>query len=242
MSDVLYIVIPAYNESENIEGLIASWYPIVEEHNGDGRSRLVIINDGSKDNTFENIYRLSMSRPLLVPLNKRNGGHGDTVLYGYRYALKHDAEYIFQTDSDGQTNPAEFQHFWDQRKSFDAIFGNRTHRGDGRDRVFVEKVLCIILRVIFDVKVPDSNAPFRLMSRIYVEKYIKKIPRHYNLPNVMLTLFGVYYNDRVKFIPISFKPRQGGKNSMNVGKIIRIGLQAVRDFIVISRRMSDRLS
>lgn len=237
MSDVLYIVIPAYNESENIEGLIASWYPIVEEHNGDGRSRLVIINDGSKDNTFEKIYRLSKSRPLLVPLNKKNGGHGDTVLYGYRYALKHDADYIFQTDSDGQTDPAEFEEFWNQRNLFDAIFGNRTHRGDGRDRAFVEKVLCMILKLIFGVKIPDSNAPFRLMTRKYVGKYIKKIPRHYNLPNVMMTLFGVYYDDRVKFIPISFKPRQGGKNSMNIRKIVVIGTRAVRDFV----RMRIRL-
>ena len=46
----LFIVIPAYNESENIEQTIRDWYPIVESHNEEGKSRLVIINDGSKDN------------------------------------------------------------------------------------------------------------------------------------------------------------------------------------------------
>ena len=49
----LYIVIPAYNESENIEKTIDQWYPVVERHNDEGNSRLVIINDGSKDNTYE---------------------------------------------------------------------------------------------------------------------------------------------------------------------------------------------
>ena len=44
----LYIVIPAYNESENIEKTIDQWYPVVERHNDEGKSRLVIINDGSK--------------------------------------------------------------------------------------------------------------------------------------------------------------------------------------------------
>ena len=46
----LFIVIPAYNEAENIERTVSEWYPIVESHNKEGQSRLVIINDGSKDN------------------------------------------------------------------------------------------------------------------------------------------------------------------------------------------------
>lgn len=45
------------------------------------------------------------SLPLFQPLTKQNEGHEPTVLYGYRYALEHGADYIFQTDSDGQTNP-----------------------------------------------------------------------------------------------------------------------------------------
>ena len=48
----LYVIIPAYNEGMNIEQCIDDWYPIVERHNGNGESRLVIINDGSKDNTY----------------------------------------------------------------------------------------------------------------------------------------------------------------------------------------------
>ena len=49
---VLYIVIPAYNEEANIEQCIRDWYPIVEKYNGGGKSRLVIIDDGSKDKTY----------------------------------------------------------------------------------------------------------------------------------------------------------------------------------------------
>ena len=108
----LYIVIPAYNESENIEKTIDQWYPVVERHNDEGNSRLVIINDGSKDNTYELLQKCAATRPLLVSLDKPNGGHGPTVLYGYRYAIRQKADYIFQTDSDGQTNPDEFEPFW----------------------------------------------------------------------------------------------------------------------------------
>ena len=125
----LFIVIPAYNEAENIERTVSEWYPIVESHNKEGQSRLVIINDGSKDNTYELICKLAQARPLLIPLTKPNGGHGSTVLYGYRYAIEHRADYIFQTDSDGQTNPDEFEAFWKKRNTYDAIIGNRKVRG-----------------------------------------------------------------------------------------------------------------
>lgn len=114
--NTLYIVIPAYNEAENIEKLIDDWYPIVERHNGEGASRLVVINDGSKDNTYEILLNLAQSRPLLQPLTKENGGHGPTLIYGYRYAIKNKADYIFQTDSDRQTLPEEFEFFGKREK------------------------------------------------------------------------------------------------------------------------------
>ena len=236
--DILYIVVPAYNEAANIRQLVDGWYPVVEKHNGDGLSRLVGGNDGSRDETYEILKEMEETHPLLLPLTKPNGGHGAAVLYGYRYAIDHDADFIFQTDSDGQTEPAEFERFWRNRKKYVAIFGNRTVRGDGRDRAFVEKTLCAILRIIFGVRVPDANAPFRLMRTEYVAKYIQLIPENYNLPNVMLTALGRWYHEKIAFVPISFRPRQGGTNSINLKKIVRIGWQALRDFAEIRRNLT----
>ena len=99
----------------------------------------MIINDGSRDDTYEIASAECETHPLLTVLTKPNGGHGSTVLYGYRYALENGADYIFQTDSDGQTDPAEFEKFWQIREGYDAIFGNRTSRGDGFSRAVVEK-------------------------------------------------------------------------------------------------------
>ena len=210
--DTLYIVIPAYNESENIKRTIEEWCPVVEKHNGGGASRLVIINDGSRDDTYEIASAECETHPLLTVLTKPNGGHGSTVLYGYRYALENGADYIFQTDSDGQTDPEEFEKFWQIREGYDAIFGNRTSRGDGFSRAVVEKVLCAVLWTYFHVSVPDANAPFRLMKTDYVAEYLPLMPENYNLPNALLTAFGAYFHRKIRFIPISFKPRQGGTN------------------------------
>ena len=119
----LFIIIPAYNEEANIENTVREWYPVIKKHNGDGRSRLVVVNDGSTDHTWKILSRLPETMPLLSPLKKKNGGHGSSVLYGYRYAIDKGADFIFQTDADGQTNPAEFEAFWELRQKHDAVIG-----------------------------------------------------------------------------------------------------------------------
>lgn len=239
-SNSLYIIIPAYNEEQNITKCVNDWYPIIEKYNSDGESRLVVINDGSKDNTFAKLQELAKTRPQLVVLTKANGGHGSTVLFGYRYAIESKADWIFQTDSDGQTNSSEFHDFWLKRNDYDAILGKRVVRGDGRGRKFVENVVCFLLRIIFGVKVKDANAPFRLMKTSIVAKYIDKLPDDYNIPNIMFTTYFVYHKEKVLFLPISFKPRQGGVNSINIKKITKIGWKAIKDFWKLKKEINNK--
>jgi len=227
---VLYIIIPAYNETENIRQCIEDWYPVVERHSGNGESRLVIIDDGSKDNTYEIMKEYTKSHPLFQPLTKANGGHGNTVLYGYRYAIDQKADYIFQTDSDGQTNPMEFEPFWEALEEYDAVLGNRVVRGDGNVRKLIENIVCFLLKIIFGIKVKDANAPFRLMKASLLDKYIHKLPENFNVSNIMFTTYFVYHHEKVKFIPITFRSRGGGNSSINGKEIIRIGWKAVGDF------------
>ena len=229
--DVLYIVVPAYNEEANIERLIADWYPVVKRHPGSGRSRLLIVNDGSRDRTGELIDASKEGRPLLEQLRKPNGGHGSALMEGYTREIAEQADWIFQTDSDGQTLPSEFEAFWNLREYHDAVIGWRYAREDGASRVFVEKTLLLLLRIIFGVKMPDANAPFRLMRRELLEKYLFRLPKDYNLPNVMLTTFFKRYGEDICFQKITFRPRQAGTNSINIKKIVRIGWKALGDFI-----------
>lgn len=233
--ETLYITIPAYNEEANLARLIDEWYPVIERFNGNGNSRLVIVNDGSTDSTLSLLNEKATDRPYMKVLDKKNGGHGSAVLAGYRYAIRHKAGYIFQTDSDGQTNPDEFEAFWILRKKYDAIIGMRPDREDGASRKFVEGVLLFILWLVFGIKVPDSNAPFRLMKRELVERYIQKLPKDFPLPNVMLTTYFAYFKENITFRHISFCPRQAGKNSINVRRILKIGIYAVRDFILLRK-------
>ena len=231
----LYIVIPAYNERDNIKQVIDDWYPFAE--NMGEESKLIIIDDGSKDDTFKIMQEYAKTRPRFFPITKPNGGHGATVLYGYNYALKENADYIFQTDSDGQTLPNEFGQFWEMRKDYDMIIGWRGARQDGKSRIFVTGMLKLVIKMCFGVTITDANTPYRLMQARTLRRYIGLIPPDFNLSNVILSVIYAKKGCKVKFIPITFRPRQGGVNSINMKKIFQIGKQAMKDFKVINRAL-----
>ena len=226
--DRLIIVIPAYNEEENIENVVAQWHPIVEKTGGD--SRLFVINDGSTDRTQEELDHLQGKYPQLRTVKKENQGHGATILYGYRCAIAEGADYIFQTDSDGQTLPEEFWKLWADRKKCGLLIGSRKRRQDGWQRIFVTRVLRLVILATFHCWVEDANTPFRLMQAETLQKYIGLIPKDFNLSNVILSVIYAKKGCRVKYIPITFRPRQGGVNSINMKKIVKIGKTTLKDF------------
>ncbi|MCQ2532143.1 MAG: glycosyltransferase family 2 protein [Saccharofermentans sp.] len=231
----LYIVMPAYNEEANIEAVVRAWYPVLAGKSEE--SRLVIADSGSQDKTHEILMNLKSELPQLEILENTGKQHGPKLIALYNYAIAQRADYIFQTDSDGQTNPDEFAAFWSMTGEYDAILGHRKVRGDGKQRAFVEKVVCFLLRLYFGVKVPDANAPFRLMKSEVVNKYIGRLDADYNLPNIMLTTYFSHYKEKLTFKEVSFKPRQGGVNSINIPKIVKIGWKALGDFRKLKKGM-----
>jgi len=226
--DKLYIVIPAYNEEENIETVAREWHDVTARINE--QCRIVIIDDGSKDGTYTKLQELQKELPQLEAITKSNGGHGATLLYGYHHVLINEADYVFQTDSDGQTLPSEFWQFWDNRKNYDIQIGFRKNRQDGISRIFISKALQLILFLQFGIWITDANTPFRLMSSDTLSEMLPYIPEDHNLSNVLLTVLYHKKQKKVKYYPITFRPRQGGVNSINFKKIVKIGWKAIKDF------------
>ena len=126
--------------------------------------------------------------------------------------------------------PPKMKYLRDVKEKYDVVLANRPVRGDGKARAIVEKVVCILLKLYFGVKVQDANAPFRLMKAEVLNKYLDRLPEDYNIPNIMFTTYFAYYKDKMKFIDITFRPRKAGKNSINLGKIFAIGWKALGDF------------
>lgn len=235
MGDTLYIVMPTYNEEANIRNVVEEWYPILE--NGDEESRLVVSDGGSKDKTLEILNELKKEYPKLVVIPKPGTDHGTKVILLYKYAIENGADWIFQTDSDGQTLPSEFAEFWNLRKKYDIVMGNRKKRGDGAGRKLVENVLRVYLKLFFGVMVPDANAPFRLMRSGIVKKYIDLMPSNFNLPNAILAACFSRYKEKVTYRVVTFQPRQGGKNYMNVKRIFKIGRESINNFAQIKKNL-----
>ncbi len=235
----LYIVIPVYNEEANIKKVIEEWYPIIEKYNGNGESRFVLIDDGSKDNTYSIIKECAQKYPLIKAITKPNEGHGATVLYGYQYAIENGADYVFQTDSDGQTLPSEFEQFWDVRHDYEMVIGHRSKREDGFSRYLVTKVLKYTIKFCFGVTTIDANTPFRLMKADTLKQNLKFIPEKFNLSNVIISVIYAKKKYSVKYIPITFRQRQGGVNSINLKKICKIGVQAIKNFREINKMLKE---
>lgn len=168
-------------------------------------------------------------------MTKENGGHGATVLFGYNYAIEAGADFVFQTDSDGQTLPEEFWQFWNLRNEYDMVIGHRNNRQDGFSRIVVTKTLKAVIKLCFGVSVTDANTPFRLMKTKKLKENL--VPENFNLSNVIISVIYAKKELPVKYIPITFRPRQGGVNSINLKKITKIGIQAIKDFNEINKTL-----
>ena len=99
--DILYAVMPAYNEEDNIKKVVEEWYPVLEGK--DERSRLVVADSESTDGTHRILEEMKKEYPRLEILSDTGKQHGPKVIALYDYAVRQGADYVFQTDSAVQT-------------------------------------------------------------------------------------------------------------------------------------------
>ena len=224
--DKLYIVVPAYNEEGSIAQIVDEWHAVVDSV-GNG-SKLVIFNDGSKDNTLSILENIKNKYPNLIIINKENTGHGPTCTTAYKYAVTKKADWIFQTDSDGQTKSCDFWRFWEKRDKFDFIIGWRTKRGDGCTKRFISRTLKLSVFMIFGIIMKDVNAPFRLMKSERLCQYLSMIPDDYFLSNTLLSVMITKNKEKVLWQKISFTSRTSGISSMPLKKVVRLGMFLIK--------------
>lgn len=225
---MLYLVIPAYNEEANIANVITAWYKALMQSLQNEPFKILVNDSGSSDSTHKILESLNLKELQIISNTHKQ--HGPKLIALYNQAISEDAKWVFQTDSDGQTNPSEFSVFWELRNEYDIILGYRKIRGDGKFRKFVEMVVCALLWVFFSVRVRDANAPFRLMRVSILAKYMRFFAPEFNLPNIILTAFFAKNNEKLFFKEIGFKSRTAGKNSINFWQIFKIGCIALIDF------------
>ena len=226
----LVVVMPIYNEAANIAQVLQEWFDVF------GKLGLtfqfLLVNDGSKDNTLEILKQLEAKWPeQLVVIDKPNSGHGRSCRLGYDAAVSSPhVEWVLQIDSDGQCDPAYFQEFWSQREVSDCVFGQRVHRDDGAARALTSKFCKFGATRLGGRDLVDPNVPYRLIRRDTLAAALKRIPAGFDIHNVALT-FILKQTDgiRWKYIPIRFRDRQGGSNSINLLNVAHLGVSMLFD-------------
>lgn len=224
----LIAVMPVYNEELNIVAVIREW---LDTFAREGIShRLIAINDGSRDGTLSLLERCAAEFPeRLLVLDQPNSGHGRSCRRGYERALTEAAPWIFQIDSDGQCDPAHFREFWLGRAEADCVFGVRAVRDDGLIRKLISAACRVCTALVTGKDLKDVNVPYRLMKRVALESALRTVPKDFDLQNVALTL-ALKRRRSLKWVhlPIRFRARQGGTNSINLMKIIKMGWEMLR--------------
>ncbi len=232
----LVIVIPIYNEEKNIATVISAWTEKLESLGITGQ--ILAIDDGSRDGTHEILLELEEKSPdMICVVHKPNSGHGPSCRIGYEIASRSQSEWVLQIDSDGQCDPVHFDDFWKARDRYDCIFGIRTSRDDGLARVMTSAICRLGASIICGEDLRDPNVPYRLMRRSALAMALPYIPSSFNVHNVALTyvlkkIGGMRWNH----VPIHFRDRQGGTNSINVLQVVTLGAEMLLELLRIKVR------
>jgi dolichol-phosphate mannosyltransferase len=214
----LGIVIPVFNEENNIEGVLRAWNDKIIKL-GLKNYKFIVINDGSTDNTLKKLKNIKINNIKIITIS--NQGHGSACVNGYNFAIKNKFEWVLQIDGDGQCNPFFFDDFVNLSKKNKIIFGYRFKRKDGYLRIIFSRILSFVIFLKLFIYIKDPNVPYRLINTSQLRQVIDKIPSDILLKNVFLTFILKKKFKNIKYTPIIFDQRNAGCSKYDYHSLIK---------------------
>ncbi len=156
----LSVFLPSYNEAQNLPLTVSKTIEVLKKL--DLKWEVLIINDGSTDNTKEVSENLAKKFPNIRIINQENGGYGTALRSGFKNA-KYD--WIVYTDADGQFDFSQVNKFLEKTETSDYIIGFRIKRNDPPQRLFFAKGWAISVFILFGVWVKDIDCGFKMIKR-----------------------------------------------------------------------------
>lgn len=232
MSLYFSIVMPAYNEEECIEDVVQMWTSFLTQTFPDKPTKLIVINDGSKDQTKAILDKIAPKIENLLVVHQPNGGHGNAVVNGYRKAVELNSEYVFQTDSDDQFITQDVLKLWAKRNESEFILGYREIRFDAFARLIITRILKTTLFLVYGTYINDSNIPFRLIKGSYLKKLLTQLPDPEPFaPNIFLAVMASKAGQKLFDLPITHKERLTGTVSILRWKLIKVCIQSFKELL-----------
>jgi len=227
----LSLVIPAHNESANMESVLTRCLATLPAMSSD--YEIVLVDDGSTDDTVAVAKRTmgAGASRLTVVRHERKSGYGLTVADGLRAAR---GRYVAFMDGDGQFDPADLQTLAARLPDADLVTGRRRHRADPRYRLLIAGVFNILIRTLYGVRFRDVDCGLKLMRREVLDAAAPLLARS-ALLNTELYFKAVRNGFRVVQVPVSHYPRVAGVRSG--ARLIPI-LRAIRDLVWLRLRLA----
>jgi len=219
MNDKLCVVMPVYNEREAIGGVLEKWARALDALGVDYAIRPY--NDGSKDDSLAVMREAAKKLPRVEVRDKPNGGHGNTILTGYRDAAADGFDWVFQIDSDDEMGPEKFGELWAKRADYDFLVGIRDGRVQQLPRKIISFVSRLCVRLFYGKSVWDVNTPYRLMRISSFAPFFSAIPLMTFAPNVILSGLAARHQLRSYEIRVPQHDRTTGEVSIKKWKLLK---------------------
>ncbi len=234
----LVIAMPAYNEEECIAEVVHKWCSLLRQL-GLRSPIMIVVNDGSKDQTGTVLDKLKSSFPELHVIHQENTGHGRALRHAYDEAVKMGAEWVFQVDSDDQFMPSDFKLLWEQRQRSNFILGHRLNRDDPTHRKIITNILKLVNLLLFGRLLRDANIPFRLIRGKYLGCLLEFVPPHLFAPNIFLSLTASADGQDLINIPVGHKERQTGQVSIVRWRLIKACMRTAAELFIYRLRLGS---
>ena len=214
------VIIPTYNEKENIENIIRAVFAL------DGGFNILVIEDGSPDGTAGIVKRLQGEFPERLFMIERQGklGLGTAYITGFKWSVEQKYDYIFEMDADFSHNPEDLPRLYAAcRDGADLAIGSRYCNGISVinwpiGRVIMSYYASVYVRTVLGMDVFDTTAGFKC--------YKRKVLETIDLDNVRMKGYGFQIEMKystyklgfnIKEVPIIFVDRKEGTSKMSSG-------------------------
>lgn len=226
----ILIIVPAYNEEDNIIGVIDS---LLNELN---YADILVINDGSKDNTEQK----ARSKNVKVISQKLNLGIGGTVQTGFKFARKYNYDIVVQFDGDGQHNAFEIKRLIIPiiENLADVVIGSRFLNKGGFQSTFLRrlgiKIFEYLNSILINQKITDNTSGFRAYNKKAINFLANNYPQDFPEPEAIIILGKK--NFKLIEIPVIMNERSKGTSSITGFKSIYYMIKVILSILITSIR------
>lgn len=224
------IIIPAYNEEKNIYNVITSI------RNNNVFADVIVVNDGSKDNTY---FEAKKAGAEVINLSE-NLGIGGAVQTGYIYALNKGYDVAVQIDGDGQHDPKDLENLIKrmEESNFDMIIGSRfveeTNYIPSIFRAMGIRYFSKLVSLLCGSDYYDTTSGYRLINKKAIKLFAKYYPKDY--PEVETIVYAYKNGLKVKEIGVNMRQRHEGKSSITPIKSAYYMIKVTLSTLIIAQK------